>query len=211
MRQRLELKTIWLNEVDLAKDENISLKNALLGKGKLLDFMRLSKDQIRYVLHKQWVIEGKEYEELKSKPSSEYISSPHYKYDVDKKCGILFRFRCYGRYSAADPHCAIFLEINHMPQNVKNLRIEVDIKCIKKKEYRQLLRRKALRNGKTYGFKCFEHSELEHNSRLQWMFGIKIFKKSERGVRSIDDSAYSVSPMDMAPGRFSESQNSYNH
>merc|ERR1719242_2687711 len=127
------------------------------------------------------MITGSVYKNLESLPPTEYITSPQFVYCVNEKADdldhhqITFHFRFYSQYSVDDPQCAIFLELDDIPDGVKRLRIEVDMKCYKKRDFRHLLRSRDLSDDrKTVGFITFGHDELKRNGMMQWVFGVKI-------------------------------------
>ena len=63
---------------------------------------------------------------------------------------------------------------------MKQLRIEVDIKCKKNKVYRQLLKTRILTKEKGIcGFQTFGHKELDANEGIEWLFGVKIFEAEQ--------------------------------
>ena len=108
-------------------------------------------------------------------PESEYITSPRFVSAVGGH-RISFHFRFYGKYSEEEPQCAVFLEIVEMPDELKRVRIEVDMKCIKQRPFRQLLRTRVLSKGRRVtGFHVFGHEELERNESMEWLFAVKMF------------------------------------
>merc|ERR1739842_135306 len=73
-------------------------------------------------------------------------------------------------------YCGIFVEIDEMPEDIKELNIEIDIKCNEKKAYRQLMREQKLTQKKRIcGFRIFPTKTLDNNSCFEWIFGVKIF------------------------------------
>ena len=183
--------TLWINHQELGKVEFGEIKAALFGDGKLFDFMGIDKESIPSVQQHRWMIEGDEYEELKGLAASEYVVSPSFRYDVKGQCVISFHFRCYGRYSEDDPQCAIFFEITGMPDDMKRLRVEVDIKCVKNQEFRQLLKTRVLTKEMNYcGFQAFEYEELDKNECIEWVFGVKIFKIEHYAVMDDVEEQY---------------------
>ena len=162
--------TLWINLNELGKAEYRDIKVALFGEGKLFDLMGIDKELIPSVQQYRWKIEGVEYEKLKNLLISKYIVSTKHRYVVDGVGEISFYFRCYGRYSDDNPQCAIFLKFDGIPDNLKRLRIEVDIKCVKKREFRQLLKTQILTKEHNYcGFQAFEFEELNRNECIEWV------------------------------------------
>ena len=96
---------------------------------------------------------------------------------------IPFHFRFYGQYSEQDPQCAIFLEIDEIPDEVKRVRVEVDMKCNKKKQFRQLLRTRVLSaEQRVTGFVTFHHRQIDENESMKWIFAMKILDVEEADV-----------------------------
>merc|ERR1719499_1760612 len=120
------------------------------------------------------MITGSVYDELKALPIAEYITSPQFVYDVVDESDhhqITFHFRFYGRYSVEEPQCAIFLELDDIPDGVKRLRIELDMKCYKKGNFRHLLRSRIMSNEqRTVGFITSNHKEVDRNEMMEWVF-----------------------------------------
>ena len=174
---------LWLNHDDLDKDKYRDIKMALLGEGKLFDLLSIDKEHVPSVQQYRWKIDGAEYETMRSLPVSDYVTSVEHQYIVDGVGAISFHFRCYGCYSADNPQCAIFLKFDGIPDNLECLRIEVDIKCVKNKIFRQLLTTRILTKDRNYcGFQAFECAELDENECIEWVFGVKIFKIKQYAV-----------------------------
>ena len=168
-----------MNHNELDREELSEIKAVLFGDGKVFDALSIDKETIPSVQQFQWIIAGDVYEELRALPVSEYIVSPQFAYDVETgsdRHRIMFHFRFYRQYSVDDPQCAIFLEIDEMSDEVKRLRVEVDMKCDKKKRFRQLLRTRILsQKQRVTGFVTFHHREVDRNEKMDWMFAVKMF------------------------------------
>merc|ERR1712154_489787 len=101
---------------------------------------------------------------------------------------VSFHFRFYCRYTSDDPRCALFLEIDDIPDTMKVLRAEVDIKCIKKKVYQQLLNAYICTGkSKLFGFQTFPYAELDCNDSFLWRFAVKI-SAERRGLSELDEA-----------------------
>ena len=170
--------SLWVNHRELNKEKFSEIQAALFGEGMLFDILNIDKKTENVVRPYSWVIKGDEYAELKSLAVSEYVTSKEFTYGIfgeETLIRVKFQFRCYGRFSMDNPNCAIFMEIVEMPENMKRLRVEVDVKCSNK--YRQLLRTHILTpENRLCGFQTFDHEEFEWNESLEWLFGVKIFK-----------------------------------
>jgi len=170
--------TLRVNHDELDRKEYSSIKAILFGNNQIFDVLSIDKERIPMVQQYQWMITGSVYEDLKALPIAEYITSPQFVYDVINESDhhqITFHFRFYSRYSVKEPQCAIFLELDDIPDGVKRLRIEIDMKCYKKKDFRHLLRSRDLSAElKTVGFLTFDHDELRKNGMMQWVFGVKV-------------------------------------
>ena len=147
MRVMKEMGSLWMNENELNKKEFAGIKELLFGGGKIFDALSIDRESIPSVQHFRWNIAGDDYEKLKTLAVSKYILSPQFVYfmkPISNVYRIPFCFRFYGQYSAAESQCAIFLEIDEMLEEVKRLQVEVDMKCIKRQLFRQLLRNRMV-------------------------------------------------------------------
>lgn len=182
MRVMKEKGTLWLNHIELDRMEFREIKMVLF---EVFDALSIDKESIPWVPVFPWTIAGVDYEELKALSVSGHIVSPQFVYGVAGTAlhRITFHFKFYGQYSAEDPQCAIFLEIEEIPPEVKRLRIEVDMKCNKRKPFRQLLRTrfssKEPPEDRGKGFVTFHHRELDENSKMEWIFAVKMFNAQE--------------------------------
>ena len=169
--------TLWINEHELERAEYREIKAALFGDGKLFDALSIDKESIPSVQEYRWRIGGDEYEQLRALSVAEYASSPLFRYDVNGEYDISFHLRCYGQFTADNPQCAVFVEIDEMPDSLKALRIEVDFKAkMASKEHRQLLKTKMLTKEKRVcGFQMFDSEQLDSNTEIEWVIGVKIF------------------------------------
>ena len=168
-----------MNYDDLDRQKNIDIKSTLFGDGMLFDCLSIDKSKINAVQQYEWNIEGDEYQKCKELAVSEYAQSPRFAFIVDgdsDRC-IHFHFNFYGRMTFDDKeYCGIFVEIYEMPEDIKAINIEVDIKCNEKKSYRQLLRDQKLTQKKRIcGFRIFPAKALDNNLCFKWIFGVKIF------------------------------------
>ena len=180
--------TLWINHNELDIAPFVEIKETLFGDGKLFDIMGVDQDSIGSVREYHWIIGGVEYQELRDLGTSEYITSPQYEYVVNDEVVIPFHFRFHRRYSEDDSKCAVFLEIDSMPKGVDRVRIEVDMKCIKKKEYRQLLKMHILTKERNVcGFKVFGDEKLVRNESMEWVFGVKIFGAEAMEVMEVEE------------------------
>ena len=174
-----EAGTLWINHIELNREEFSEIKAALFEDGKVFDVQSIDKDAIPSVRQFQWNIVGRAYKKLRLLPVSKYIVSPSLVYDVltgFDRHRITFHFRFYRQYSEEEPQCAIFLEIDEMPDDVKRLRVEIDMKCDKEKRFRQLLRTRVLsKEQRVTGFITFHHREIEANEKMEWLFAVKMF------------------------------------
>lgn len=183
MQQR---KTLWMNHHELNREEIRAIRSTLFGSGKVFDALSIAKDAIPAAQQFEWPIMGAVYEEFGNLPVSQYITSPQFVYYVAAGSDgyrIPFHFRFYSQYSAEDPQCAIYLEIDEIPRKVERIRIEVDMKCIKKRQFRQLLRTRVLSSEQRItGFVTFHHREIAENESMKWMFAMKILDAEEADV-----------------------------
>ena len=188
MKRQSENDNIWINHHDLDREENLDIKAALFGNDMLFDVLTIDKSNINAVQQYEWKIEGDEYEKCKELDASQYVQSPQFTYHVDSECVITFHFNFYCRMSSDDDeYCAIFVEIDEMPEDMKRFNIEFDVKCNERKAYRQLMRDQELsQKSRSCGFRIFNTSELDKNTFLEWTFGVKIFKI--RMVRNDDEA-----------------------
>ena len=177
MRKHSDDGNVWLNRHDLDCEEHRDVQRALLGDGMLFDRLSIDKSNINAVEQYEWTIAGDEYEKCKELAASEYVKSPQNEYHIASDCIIYFHFNFYGRMTFEDKeYCGVFVEIDEMPDYIKGIDIEVDIKCNEKKAYRQLLRDQKLTQKKRIcGFRIFRTSVLDNNSCFEWTFGVKIF------------------------------------
>ena len=90
--------------------------------------------------------------------------------------------------SQSDSQCAVYFVLEELPENLKSVRIEVDMKCNgfkgendkKMPLSRQWLKPQILSNGnRICGFKCFHHQKLEEDMSLEWTFAVKAFKMEQ--------------------------------
>merc|ERR550525_1775718 len=186
MKAMMERGTLWMNHQELDRREYSSIKAVLFGNGKLFDVLSIDKEGIPMVLEHQWMITGSDYDELKALTATEYTTSPPFIYEMSSGLDhhrITFHFRFYGQYSVEEPQCAIFLELDDIPNGVKRIRIEIDMKCHKKRNFRHLLRSRILsKEQRTAGYITFDHEEVERNEMMQWVFGVKVFKVDKHVV-----------------------------
>ena len=177
MKKQSENGNVWINHHDLDRKENIDIKTTLFGDGMLFDHLSIDKSQINAVQQYEWRIEGDEYEKCRKLAASEYLQSPQFSFATDSDSVIGFHFQFYDRMSFDDKeYCGIFVEIDEMPEDMKSINIEVDIKCNENKAYRHLMRNQKLTQKKqNCGFRVFDTTELNKNSYFVWTFGVKIF------------------------------------
>ena len=165
---------------------------ALFGHGMLFDHLSIDKSKINAVKQYKWKIDGNEYQKCKELGASEYVQSPQFTYHIEPDSVICFHFNFYARLNADDKeYCGIFVEIDDMPEDIKRINIEVDIKCNEKRAYRQLLRDQQLdQNKRMCGFRVFRTSELNKNICFEWTFGVKIFnmKTLEQGNEAMENN-----------------------
>ena len=175
-----------MNHDELNRQEFRGIKEILFGDGKVFDTLSIDKKSIPSIRKFQWTFTGGVYGRLRSLPVSKYITSPQLVYSAVVGADhhrILFHFRFYGRYSESDPQCAIFLEIDEIPEEVRRLRVEIDMKCDKKQKFRQLLRTRVLsKEQKVIGFCTFDHRELQRNEKMDWTFAVKMFNVEKEDV-----------------------------
>lgn len=70
-----------------------------------------------------------------------------------------------------------------MHDEVKRLRIEVDMKCNKNQPFRQLLRTRVLsKEQRVTGFVTFDRREVDENEKMDWLFAMKILN-----VENVDE------------------------
>ena len=171
-----------MNSRDLYQSKYKAVKHAFLGKNQLFDCLGIDASKINYVQQYEWLIQKEDYQELKSLKPGKHMVSRAYRYQFDEEVAVSFHLRCYRKYSLKSPKCAIFIELDVFPKSTKRLRIEIDIKCRKKEEYRQLLSTQIMSpKHRTSGFQAFEHEELERNQSIEWVVGMKIFKTEQFG------------------------------
>lgn len=179
MKLMNERGSLWINHYELNRDEFCKIKAVLFGKAKVFDALSIDTETVPSVRQFEWNIAGDSYQQLKYLPVSGHIVSPQFTYNVvtDSKSHLIkFHSRFYGQYSERDPQCAIFLEIDDMPDSVKRLRIEVDMKCDKNNRFRQLLRTRVLsKDQRITGFITFHNREIGQNTRMDWIFAVKMF------------------------------------
>ena len=179
MKKQYNDCNVWLNYHDLDRKENMDIKSTLFGDGMLFDCLSIDRSKINAVQQYEWKIEGDDYRTCKEHAASEYVQSPAFVFIVDDdsdRC-LHFHFNFYGRMSFEDKeYCGIFVDIDEMPEDIKAINIEVDIKCNDKKAYGQLLRDQKLTQKKRIcGFRIFPAKALDNNSCFEWLFGVKIF------------------------------------
>ena len=174
---------MWLNYEELDRSEFVEIKEALLGNGKLFDYLEIEKEYIRSVSQYKWIIEGDAYLELKELAASEYMVSPEYRYEIKGEGHITFHFRCYGQYSDDNRNVAIFLEIDEMLGDAERLTVEMDVKCIGKGiKYKQLMRARSLTlSNRVCGFETFGRDDLHGNECIEWVFAVKMYDVGKDG------------------------------
>ena len=177
---------LWMIRSEIEKKSMKKIKSALFGdeeRGNEGALLRV--EDVNWIKEYQWKIEGDDYQAILTLPVSEYIVSDLMQYDVNDEHTIPFRFRFYRQHSDGNERSAIYLKLDAVPENVKKLRIEVDMRCqqIKGTEskkitlFKQWLKPQNLSKEKEIcGFHCFEGDRLEDNMSLEWYFGVKIFK-----------------------------------
>ena len=179
-----ESRSLWVNFGELAHATNKSIEAALFGRGQLFDCLGIDATRIRSVHEYQWNIVGQEYETLKTAEAGTYIVSPafSYKHAMEQEQDVTIRFHlwCYAKLSLQSQKCALFVALDEFPESVKRLRIEIDIRCDKKRTFKQLLQSQILTKAdRTAGQQVFEYAELERNECIQWRIGVKIFKAEQ--------------------------------
>ena len=173
-------ESIWINFNELYQSKYNSVKKALFGRNKLFESLGIDAAKINLVQQFEWVIQREELQNLKDAESGNFILSPSYQYMFDGRDTILFHMICYGKYSEESPNCAIFVKFDVFPKSMKRLRIEIDIKCHKKKEYRRLLKTQSLSpEHPSTGFQAFRFEKLSQNKSIRWVLGMKIFKTEQ--------------------------------
>ena len=165
-----------MNHHDLNNEQLSDIRNELLGKNMMFDRLYIDQSRIKSVEQYKWKIEGDEYEKCKAHSTSQYVQSPRFEY-ANSGYSISFHFNFYGRICSDDKeYCGIFVELDEMPEDIKRIEIEVDIKCNEKKAYRHLIRDQQLtREKRRCGFRIFMTSALDKNECFEWTFGVKIF------------------------------------
>ena len=87
--------------------------------------------------------------------------------------------------SQSDSQCAVYFVLEELPESLKSVRIEMDMKCNGFKGengrntllFKQWLKPQILSKGnRICGFKCFHHQKLEEDMSLEWTFAVKAFK-----------------------------------
>ena len=186
MRVMKEKGTLWMNHHELDREELREIRTILFGTGKVFDALSIAKYSIPTVQQFQWTIADNAYDALMAISVAEYVKSPQFLYYVAAGSDgyrISFHFRFYRQYLVEDPQCAIFLEIDEMPDEVKRLRIEVDMKCNKNQPFRQLLRTRVLsKEQRVTGFVTFDRREVDENEKMDWLFAMKILN-----VENVDE------------------------
>lgn len=183
MKSMMESGDLWINRKEIDKPEMSKIRDILFGD-EFTDIPgMIALDEVNWVQEYQWWIGCDDYQSMLNLQLSDFIESPIYRYSLDEENDIAFRFRMYGQHSEDILRCAIYLEMMGMPEQVKRLRIEVDIKCLKMKDFegtvffRHWLKPQIISKvGDTRGFQCFEREEIEGKESLQWVFGVKVFK-----------------------------------
>ena len=178
MKARYQRDSLWINEQELDREELSEIKAAFLDDGMLFDHLEIDKSKINAVEQCTWTIEGDEYSKCKDLAASESIESPVFEFHASQQYAVFFHFKFYNKISEERPHRGIFVEIDEIPENVKRLRIEVDIKCNVKGQYRQLMREQILTPTKRVcGIRVFEDArKLDKIKSLNLVFGVKIFR-----------------------------------
>eukprot|EP01083_Nonionella_stella_P087501 243483_1 len=183
----LKKDTIWLNEQELMKYEQI--KERFMGSGQLFDRFGVDKVAIQYAQQYEWNIAGDEYQTFLKKKPREYIQSPSYTYTA-REFEIAFHFRSNAKLSDSCDQCAFFLHLESMDDSIEGISIELDVLCDKKQQYRHLLSTQWLTPTKKYcGFQTFPYDDLKKNTSVKWKVALKVhglqFKTSDVDV--LDD------------------------
>ena len=191
MKVMKERGTLWMNHNELDREKLNEIKAILFGTDKVFDALSIDKDTIPPVTQFQWTISGGVHDELMALSASRYIVSPQFAYDLTTGSDhhrITFHFRFYRQHSVENPQCAIFLEIDEMPNELKRLRVEVDMKCDKKKRFRQLLGTHVMtKEQRIIGFNTFDHREVERNNKMEWFFAVKILNAETNKLQPLED------------------------
>ena len=174
--------TLWMIRSQIDKPSFKKHKAALFGDGDDIIGL-LNENDVRWVQEHQWCIDGDIYRKMLKLQHSEYITS-----ELVEFGSIKFRFRFYPKYSKDDAESAIYFVLEEQVENMKSVRIEVDMKCngIKGKNgkntvlFRQWLKPQILSKGnRICGFKCFDREKLEDDMSLEWTFAVKAFKMEQ--------------------------------
>ena len=80
------------------------------------------------------------------------------------------------RYSRDTPHVAIFFSFDALPEIIKRIRFEADIKCDKKLPFRRALKEQTIGNKRTFGFLCFPFDQLRASDSITWIIALKMYR-----------------------------------
>ena len=136
---------IWLNMEDMKQYPSFSAAfNKLLVHFNLCNVLKVQ----RY----EWHIEGHQYQRLINSAQAEYVEYP-FTFLLDDEA-VDFRMRCYAKYSADTPKVAFFLSFDELPEIIKRIRIEADIKCIKNMPFRRVMKEQTVGSKRTSEPRC---------------------------------------------------------
>ena len=164
---------IWQNKEEMKQYPLLSV-----AMEKMLAHFDLSN--VNKVHQYEWHIKNDEYQRLLDCAPEKYIDCAA-TYVLNGEV-IDFQIRCYAKYSAKVPEVAIFLSFDELPGIMKRVRIEADIKCIKKQPFRRLMREQIVSKQRSFGFRCFPSEKLRANDGMTWLIAPKMFRAERARV-----------------------------
>eukprot|EP01084_Bolivina_argentea_P096888 174171_1 len=175
---------IWINKYELESIKHDELRK-ILTSGRFCTFAGIAMNKIHSVKQFIWKLKDNEYEEFKNKRSREYIESSKQQYKLNDEDNVDFHFEICAKYSDMQNNCALFLHLDKLPKNVKEIKIEYEVLCILEKTnakgrriHKHLMSFQWLTKestGKDYcGSQIFPFRDLEKYSCMTWKIGAKI-------------------------------------
>ena len=187
MKQQYKSNSLWINKCDLQNIEYQPLLCMLNGCGAFFEHFNFSEANINAVQQFEWKITDDNYIHFAKLKPRTYIKSQSYHYNLDDKASIQFHLECCSKYNDESNKCAIFFHLDHLPSNIKAVRIEFDLLCIKKPIYKNTMPPQLLstekwissnNNYKTYcGFQTFSMRFPNKNTSMVWVLAVKVIDK----------------------------------
>eukprot|EP01084_Bolivina_argentea_P172122 298177_1 len=176
MQQYSISNSLWINMHELENIQTKQLKYLLVGTNTFFEHYHIEKSNVNIVQQYEWMITGDAYAEFKNFKPKQYIKSEKYEYKIDDEKQFNFHLEVCAQYSDVEQNCALFFHLDSLPEKIEAIRVEFDVFCTIKSNFRQIMC-PWLSDEKRYsGFQTFASGSLKNNNSILWKIGLKAIK-----------------------------------